>query len=192
MVRFYSPLTLRANIPCYRTQSVEQLFVGQPSWFDANVTSEPDRKLCAAPSSSAPPPYMSVIALNDTVIGHTPEEHLADETWHLAQSLITLAPYAYVNDAVLNDLDVFSRMRAPLMCGESPSPPSPSAETDQMKLYSACGGAAAVAAIKGASDDGTCPSLSQGHCVNFLQAHLGCSLLDFAVGWLATGETCNS
>ena len=109
MVRFYSPLTLRANIPCYRTQSVEQLFVGQPSWFDANVTSEPDRKLCAAPSSSAPPPYMSVIALNDTVIGHTPEEHLADETWHLAQSLITLAPYAYVNDAVLNDLDVFSR-----------------------------------------------------------------------------------
>ena len=132
---------------------------------------------------------MSVIALNDTVIGHTPEENLANESWYLPQKTTSLAPYAYVNDAVLNDFDVFSHMRAPLICGESP-PSSPSAETDQTKLYSACDGAAAMTAIKGVNDDGTCPSLSQGHCVNFLQVHLGCSLLDFVVEWIATGETC--
>ena len=55
------------------------------SWFDANVTGAADRKACSAPSRAEPPPYMSVIAFNDTVIADTPATHLGNETWPLAR-----------------------------------------------------------------------------------------------------------
>jgi len=154
------------------------------SWFDANVTRAANREACSAPSRAEPPPYMSVIAFNDTVIGHTPATHLDDETWSLALKDISLSPYAFVNHAVINDLDVFARVRAPLRCGEWPSR-SPSVVTDRVQLFSACGGAAALTALIGESDDGTCSTLSQGHCIKFLQERLGRGLLDFTLAWLA-------
>ena len=154
------------------------------SWFDANVTSTADRKVCQAPSRVAPPPYMSVIALNDTVVGNTPAMHLSDETWPVALKTTMLSPYAFVNHAVMNEIGVYAQVRAPLRCGEWPSR-SPSAVTDQAQLFSACGGAVALTALIGASDDGTCPGLSAGHCIRFLQARLGRGLLDFVLAWVA-------
>ena len=154
------------------------------SWFDANVTSTADRKACQASSRVAPPPYMSVVAFNDTVIGNTPAMHLSDETWPVSLKTTILSPYAFVNDAVMNEIDVYTQVRAPLRCGEWPSR-SPSAVTDQAQLFSACGGAVTLTALIGASDDGTCPGLSAGHCINFLQARLGRGLLDFVLAWVA-------
>ena len=97
---------------------------------------------------------------------------------------VALCPYAYVNHALINDIDVFARVRAPLRCGEWPSR-SPSAVTDRAQLFSACGGAAAVTALFGTSDDGTCTTLAQGHCIEFLQARLGRGLLGFVLAWVA-------
>ena len=96
-----------------------------------------------------------------------------------------MSPYAFVNHAVMNDFDVFARVRAPVRCGEWPSL-SPSVVTDRAQLFSACGGAAALTALIGASDDGTCSALSQGHCIDFLQARLGRGLLDFVLAWAAS------
>ena len=162
-------------------------FDGPPSSWFANNSSTEHRSCKAASQFGSPPPYISVFAYNDSVVGHTPEQHLDDELWQLSAVTRAIAPYAFVNDALLNDIFTFAQLRAPLRCGESP-PRTPSTETDYVRVFSACNGTAVVAAIKGANTDGTCPTISAGHCVAFLQKHLGRGLLDFAATWLTTGE----
>jgi poly(3-hydroxybutyrate) depolymerase len=160
---------------------------GPPSsWFAKNSGTE--HKACEAASQfGSPPPFLSIFAYTDSVVGHTPEQHIDNELWPLSKITRLLSPFAFVNDALLNDIFAFVQLRAPLRCGESP-PRTPSTETDHLRVFSACSGTAAVAAIKGANTDGTCHKISAGHCIAFLQKHLGCGLLDFAGTWLTTGE----
>ena len=161
-------------------------FDGPPSsWFANNSSTQ--HKSCAATSQASPPPYLSVFAYNDSVVGHTPEQHLDDELWQLSAVTRAISPYAFVNDAVLNDIFAFVQLRAPLRCGESP-PRTPSTRRDNVRVFSSCNGTAVVAAIKGANTDSTCPNIAAGHCIAFLQKHLGCGLLDFAATWLTTGR----
>jgi len=162
-------------------------FDGPPSSWFANNSSKEHRPCEAASQFGLPPPYISVFAYNDGVVGHTPEQHLDDELWRLSAVTRAMSPYAFVNDALWNDIFAFVQLRAPLRCGESP-PRTPTTETGHLRVFSACNGTAVVAAIKGANTDGTCPSIEAGHCVHFLQEHLGCGLLDFAASWLTTGE----
>ena len=161
-------------------------FDGPPSSVFANNSSTEHKACEAASQFGSPPPYLSVFAYNDSVVGHTPEQHIDNELWRLSKVTVSMSPYAFVNDALLNDIFALEQLRAPLRCSESP-PRTPSTETDHLRVFSACNDTAVVAAIKGANTDGTCPAISAGHCIPFLQKHLGCGLLDFAATWL-TGE----
>ena len=162
-------------------------FAGPPSsWFAKN--SDTEHRACEAASQfGSPPPYLSIFAYGDSVVGHTPEQHIDDELWSVSAVTRAMSSYAFVNDALLNDIFAFVQLRAPLRCGESP-PRTPSTETDHLRVFSACNGTAVVAAIKGANTDGTCHRIAAGHCIAFLQKHLGYGLLDFAATWLTTGE----
>lgn len=164
-------------------------FDGPPSsWFAKNSGTE--HKSCKGASQfGLPPPYLSVFAYNDGVVGHTPEQHLDDEFWSVSWQTQMLSQYAFINGDLWNDMFAFEQLRAPLRCGESPPrTDAPSTETDRLRVFSACEGTAVVAAIKGENNDGTCPKISAGHCIPFLQKHLGCGLLEFAATWLTTGQ----
>jgi hypothetical protein len=137
---------------------------------------------CLVPSGDANrvPPFLSVVAFKDTVVGNTPEQNMAEDIWKLPFKTYALAAYAYTHRGLLNDWFVYERLRAPLVCGQSPNRTQFYTRSN-IDMWSACDGRAAVVAIR--KPLANCSRLAAGHCIPYLQFGLGAGLLDFALEW---------
>jgi hypothetical protein len=141
---------------------------------------------CPVPSEGTTlvPPFLSVVAFKDHIVGNTPEQNMNENTWKLPSKTYLLAAYAYTHRLLLNDWYAHERLRAPIACGQSPDR-SKFYTRSNIDLWSACKGRVAVVAFR--EPLANCSKLAEGHCITYLQAGLGAGLLDFAFEWARTG-----
>ena len=140
---------------------------------------------CLVPSGDANrvPPFLSVVAFEDNVVGNTPEQNMAENIWTLPLKTYILAAYAYTHRGLLNDWFTYERLRAPLVCGQSPNRKQVYTRSN-IDMWSACEGRVAVVAFR--KPLANCSRLAAGHCIPYLQFGLGVGLLDFALEWART------
>ena len=140
---------------------------------------------CPVPSEGASrvPPFLSVVAFKDSVVGNTPEQNMDETIWKLPMKTYTLASYAYTHLGLLNDWVTYERLRAPVVCGQTPSRTQFYTRSN-IKYWSACKGRVGVVAFM--EPLANCSYLAEGHCIQYLQVGLGVGLLDFALEWAQT------
>ena len=140
---------------------------------------------CPVPTEgvSKVPPFLSVLAFKDHVVGNTPEHNMGENTWKLPRKTYILANYAYSHRELLNDWFVYERLRAPVTCGEFPNRTQFHTGSN-INLWSACEGRVAVVAFT--EPLAKCTYLAKGHCISYLQLGLRAGLLDFALAWAQT------
>ena len=152
------------------------------SWFSPSWTPVSERKAC---SPTVERPFSAIVSDHDFVLGTS--GRLRTPMWRINKALVLLSagtPGAFVNTRLINDLDTWALMRVPRVCGETPAI-TPTASSALSDTFSACGGTVNLTVLKGATDDGSCPLLSRGHCIAFLQEQLGESLLQAAANFEA-------
>ena len=140
---------------------------------------------CSVPleGTSIAPPFLSVLALKDSVVGNTPEKNMDKTLWTIPGPTYFLASYAYSRRILLNDWFAHEQLRAPIACRQFPSRAQFYTRSN-MKLWSACGGRVGVLAF--AEPVANCSKFAAGHCIAYLQVGLGAGLLDFALEWART------